>query len=60
MVDLASSKATMAPTKAEIDMSPRAIEIRLEELRALYKLCTSLKQAGKAAEPSALEAKRSG
>jgi hypothetical protein len=39
-------------TKAEIDMSEAAVQRRLEELRALYKLCMSLKTAGKAADKS--------
>jgi hypothetical protein len=34
----------------DIDMSPRAVAARLEVLRALYKLCMSLKQAGVAAQ----------
>ena len=38
----------MTTTKPEIDMSEAAVQRRLEELRALYKLCMSLKAAGKA------------
>jgi hypothetical protein len=31
--------------KREIDMSPEAIERRLEDVRALYRLCMSLAKA---------------
>jgi len=37
----------MTTTKPEIDMSETAVQRRLEELRALCKLCMSLKTAGK-------------
>jgi hypothetical protein len=32
-------------TTPEIDMSPKAIELRLDEVRALYRLTTSLARA---------------
>ncbi|MER2559843.1 MAG: hypothetical protein ABTQ32_03935 [Myxococcaceae bacterium] len=35
--------------KAEIDMSPEAVEARLQEVVALNRLCASLMEAGKAA-----------
>jgi hypothetical protein len=31
--------------KPEIDMSPKAIELRLDDVRALYRLTTSLARA---------------
>ena len=34
-------------TKLETQLTPEAVRKRLEELRALYKLCMSLKVAGK-------------
>jgi hypothetical protein len=32
-------------TKADVDMSPKAVSGRIEMIRALYKLCMALKQA---------------
>ena len=39
----------MTNKREKADMSPEAIAGRLEIVRALYKLCSSLKQAGRAA-----------
>ncbi|MBL0212572.1 MAG: hypothetical protein IPQ07_01670 [Myxococcales bacterium] len=47
--------------KAKVDMSSEAITVRLEAVRALYKLCMSLAQAGKQAlRPSTAMSTRSG
>lgn len=37
-------------TKADVDMSPKAVNGRIEMIRSLYKLCMALKEAGKASE----------
>jgi hypothetical protein len=39
----------MTKTASPVDMSPAAVARRLETVRALYKLCQSLKHAGRAA-----------
>jgi hypothetical protein len=44
-----SSPSTSATTTPDVDMSPEAVERRLQEVVALNRLCASLMDAGKAA-----------